>query len=122
MDKIAERVGALDSTAERTVQTAAQRSFLEPYRLGVADPAAQIEAVTQALANFGESMRTAIDESESFEDIGTSDMFTEVSRGIDYQLWLVESHRPLQHHNAASRFGRDGRIRIMAGASAAHPN
>ena len=29
----------------------------------------------------------------SFGDIDTSDLFTEVSRGIDYQLWLVESHR-----------------------------
>jgi starvation-inducible DNA-binding protein len=49
--------------------------------------------VTAALASFGESVRTAIDESEEFGDIDTSDLFTEVSRGIDQQLWLVESHR-----------------------------
>src|SRR3954468_22739514 len=36
-DKIAERAGTLGGTAEGTVQTAAQRSFLDPYRLGVAD-------------------------------------------------------------------------------------
>jgi hypothetical protein len=28
-----------------------------------------------------------------FGHIDTSDLFTEVSRGIHYQLWLVESHR-----------------------------
>jgi starvation-inducible DNA-binding protein len=94
-DKIAERAGTLGGTAEGTVQTAAQRSFLEPYRLGVADAAAHIGAVTEALATFGESVRGAIDDSDSFGDIDTSDLFTEVSRGIDYQLWLVESHRPL---------------------------
>jgi starvation-inducible DNA-binding protein len=91
-DKIAERAGTLGGTAEGTVQTAVQRSFLDPYRLGVADAAAHIEAVTAALASFGESVRNAIDESDQFGDIDTSDLFTEVSRGIDYQLWLVESH------------------------------
>jgi starvation-inducible DNA-binding protein len=94
-DKIAERAGTLGGTAEGTVQTAAQRSFLEPYRLGVADAAAHIAAVTEALATFGESVRSAIDDSDSFGDIDTSDLFTEVSRGIDYQLWLAESHRQL---------------------------
>jgi starvation-inducible DNA-binding protein len=94
-DKIAERAGTLGGTAEGTVQTAAERSFLEPYRLGVADAATHIAAVTAALASFGDSVRNAIDESDSFGDIDTSDLFTEVSRGIDYQLWLVESHRQL---------------------------
>jgi starvation-inducible DNA-binding protein len=94
-DKIAERAGTLGGTAEGTVQTAAERSFLEPYRLGVADAATHTAAVTAALASFGESVRNAIDESDSFGDIDTSDLFTEVSRGIDYQLWLVESHRQL---------------------------
>jgi starvation-inducible DNA-binding protein len=94
-DKIAERAGTLGGTAEGTVQTAAERSFLEPYRLGVADATTHIAAVTEALASFGESVRNAIDESDSFGDIDTSDLFTEISRGIDHQLWLVESHRPL---------------------------
>jgi starvation-inducible DNA-binding protein len=94
-DKIAERAGTLGGTAEGTVQTAAERSFLEPYRLGVADAGAHIAAVTAALASFGESVRNGIDESDEFGDIDTSDLFTEVSRGIDQQLWLVESHRQL---------------------------
>jgi len=94
-DKIAERAGTLGGTAEGTVQIAAERSFLEAYRLGVADEKAHIAAVTAALASFGESARNAIDESDQFGDIDTSDLFTEVSRGIDYQLWLVESHREL---------------------------
>ena len=51
--------------------------------------------MTAALASFGESVRNAIDDSDSFVDIDSSDLFTEVSRGIDYQLWLVESHKHL---------------------------
>ena len=46
-DKIAERAGTLGGTAEGTVQPAAQRSFLHPCRLRVADAAAHIAAVTE---------------------------------------------------------------------------
>jgi starvation-inducible DNA-binding protein len=49
--------------------------------------------VTTALATFGESVRNATDETASFGNADTSDVFTEISRGVDQQLWLVESHR-----------------------------
>lgn len=91
-DTIAERAGALGSTAEGTIQVAVERSFLEKYNLGVADEKAHLSAVTAALATFGDSVRKAIDGAAAFGDQDTSDVFTEVSRGIDYQLWLVESH------------------------------
>jgi starvation-inducible DNA-binding protein len=91
-DTIAERAAALGSTAEGTIQVAVDRSFLDQYKLGVADQKSHLAAVTAALAAFGDSARKAIDEAAAFGDLDTSDVFTEVSRGIDYQLWLVESH------------------------------
>lgn len=91
-DTIAERAAQLGGTAEGTVQTAAERSFLSPYELGVADEKQHIAAVADALAAFGQSVRKAIDASDGFGDKDTADLFTEVSRGVDYQLWLVESH------------------------------
>jgi starvation-inducible DNA-binding protein len=91
-DTIAERAGALGSAAEGTIQVAVKRSFLEQYKLGVADEKAHLAAVTAALAAFGDSARKAIDEAAAFGDQDTSDVFTEISRGVDYQLWLVESH------------------------------
>lgn len=91
-DTIAERVGALGGTAEGTSQTAVKKSFLKPYPLGIADSKAHIEAVTTALADFGTSTRKAIDESAGFGDADTADIFTEVSRGVDQQIWLIESH------------------------------
>jgi starvation-inducible DNA-binding protein len=91
-DTIAERAAALGGTAEGTIQVAADRSFLERYKLGVAGEKAHITAVSAALAAFGDSACKAIDEAAAFGDQDTSDVFTEVSRGIDYQLWLVESH------------------------------
>lgn len=91
-DEIAERTGALGGTAEGTVQTAAKKSFLKPYPLGIADSHAHIDALTSALAEFGKSVRKAIDESADFGDADTADLFTGVSRGIDQQIWLIESH------------------------------
>ncbi len=91
-DKIAERAAQLGGAAKGTVQTAAQRSFLSPYKLGVAGEKEHLAAVDGALASFGDSVRKAIEESAEFGDADTADLFTEVSRGVDYQLWLVESH------------------------------
>src|SRR5438445_1142604 len=56
-DTIAERAGALGGTAEGTIQTAVEHSFLQRYRLGIADAEAHVAAVTAALASFGESER-----------------------------------------------------------------
>lgn len=91
-DTIAERAAALGGIAEGTIQIAVDRSFLERYELGLDTEKAHIAAVTAALAAFGDGARKAIDEAAGFGDQDTSDVFTEVSRGIDKELWLVESH------------------------------
>jgi starvation-inducible DNA-binding protein len=91
-DTIAERAAALGGTAHGTIQVATKHSFLIPYSLGIADAKDHIFAVSGALAAFGQSARQAIDESAGYGDADTADVFTEISRGIDYQLWLVESH------------------------------
>jgi len=92
-DTIAERAGALGGAAEGTIQIAVEHSFLHRYKLGIDAAEAHVAGVTAALATFGESLRNAIDETAAFGDADTSDVFTEISRGVDQQLWLVESHR-----------------------------
>lgn len=91
-DLLAERAGALGGTAHGTIQVAAERSFLVPYDLGVADEAKHIFAVAGALAAFGQSTRETTDQMTKLGDADTADLFTEISRGTDQQLWLVESH------------------------------
>ena len=44
------------------------------------------------LAAFGQLARDAIGRSETFGDADSGDLFTEIPRRIDHQLWLVESH------------------------------
>jgi starvation-inducible DNA-binding protein len=92
-DMLAERSGALGGVAQGTVQIAAKNSFLIPYPLCIADCNAHVFAVSSALAAFGQSARAASGLAASYADADTADLFTEVSRGIDRQIWLVESHR-----------------------------
>jgi starvation-inducible DNA-binding protein len=91
-DMLAERAAGLGGTANGTVQVAAERSFLIPYPLGVADELKHLFAVSGALAAFGGSVIEAIAKSTEIEDATTADLFTEISRGIDQQLYFVESH------------------------------
>jgi starvation-inducible DNA-binding protein len=91
-DQLAERAGGLGGTAHGTVQVAAERSFLIPYPHGIADEKQHVFAVSSSLAAFGQSAREAIGAATAFGDVDTADLFTEISRGIDQQLWFVESH------------------------------
>ena len=91
-DQIAERAGGLGGMAHGTVQIAADNSFLVPYLVGVAGSHKHAFAVSAALAAFGQSVRDAAVKAMTFGDADTSDLLTEISRGIDRQLWFVESH------------------------------
>jgi starvation-inducible DNA-binding protein len=93
-DMLAERAGGLGGAAQGTIQAVAENSFLVRYALGIADVKEHTFAISAALAAFGQSAREAIDQSAKFGDVATSDLFTEISRGIDQQLWFVESHTP----------------------------
>ena len=96
-DMLAERAGGLGGTALGTIQTAASRSFLVPIGLEIADEASYVFAISGALAAFGQSTREAIGLAASYGDATTADLFTEITRGIDQQLWFLESHNAPQH-------------------------
>ncbi len=91
-DMLAERAGALGGTAHGTLQTAAKETFLKPYKLGIASEKEHIEAIASALALFGDSIRDSIGKSDDIDDPTTADLFTQISRGVDQQLWFIESH------------------------------
>ena len=84
--------GGLGGIAHGTIQVAVKSSFLIPYPLNTADENKHVFAIAGALAAFGQSVRDASQDCTAFGDADTADLFTEISRGIDQQLWLVESH------------------------------
>jgi DNA-binding ferritin-like protein (oxidative damage protectant) len=91
-DLIAERITTLGGTAFGTVRLAAEKSSLAEYPHEITDGRDHVEALSNALADFGKKIRANIDDSDDLRDKDTADIFTEVSRGIDKLLWFVEAH------------------------------
>ena len=91
-DLLAERIVQLGGIAEGTVTAAAKRSELTPYPLNILAGKDHVEALSSTLANFGRLVRMDIDNADDLDDKDTSDIFTEISRGIDKYVWFVESH------------------------------
>lgn len=100
-DTIAERAAALGGVAHGTLQAAAERSFLAPYRLEIANEHSHLSALSSAIAAFGASAREAIAKAAVIGDAVTADVFTEICRGLDSDLWLLESHSPPQTQDIA---------------------
>jgi starvation-inducible DNA-binding protein len=92
VDLIAERVVQLGGNAMGTARLAAQRSSLPEYPHGIEAGRDHVEALSSALAAFGKSVRQAIDTADDLKDADTADIFTEISRGSDKWLWMVEAH------------------------------
>jgi starvation-inducible DNA-binding protein len=92
VDLIAERIVQLGGTAEGTVRAAAKRSRLPEYPLAIASGPEQIEALSRSLAYFGQEIRKGIDQADEVGDKDTADIFTEISRSLDKDLWFVEAH------------------------------
>jgi starvation-inducible DNA-binding protein len=91
-DLIAERAVALGGVARGTLQAVSAQSQLREYPLEVGDWRAHVQSMQDALATFGRGVRKAIDDATALNDADTADLFTEISRGVDKSLWMVEAH------------------------------
>jgi starvation-inducible DNA-binding protein len=92
VDDLAERAVALGGNAIGTARSVAKASQMTEYPLQASTGREHVEAVSSALAQFGKSVRAAIDTSDELRDKDTADLFTGISRGVDKWLWFVESH------------------------------
>jgi starvation-inducible DNA-binding protein len=50
-----------------------------------------LKAVATSLANFGRHLRKSITEAAGLGDDDTADLYTQVSREVDKNLWFIES-------------------------------
>lgn len=91
-DLIAERATTLGGTADGTLRQAAAASTLTEYPTKAVEGMEAVRAVADRVAAYAASTRRAMEESEDLGDTGTSDLFTEVSRQTDKDLWFLEAH------------------------------
>jgi starvation-inducible DNA-binding protein len=92
IDLIAERAVQLGGEAEGTARMIVKRSSLSEYSAKTSQGRDHVLALTSALAAFGRLARRAIDSCDEMGDKDTADIFTEISRGVDKWLWMVEAH------------------------------
>jgi starvation-inducible DNA-binding protein len=91
-DELAERAVQLGGTAEGTTQAVGARTTMPEYPIHVVYGHEHVELVSSALAEYGKRVRTGIDAADKAGDKDTADLFTEISRGTDKDLWFVEAH------------------------------
>jgi starvation-inducible DNA-binding protein len=92
-----------DEMAERVAQLGGTATSLPPYPTDVYAIADHLAALIDRYADYGNALRANIDEADEAGDADTADLFTEVSRGIDKQLWFLEAH--VQEPTGAIRDG-----------------
>jgi starvation-inducible DNA-binding protein len=74
------------------VRMSAAGSRLPEYPLDAVECRQHLEALVVRFAGLAKTSRAAIDSASDFGDANTADVFTEVSRGLDKQLWFLEAH------------------------------
>ncbi len=91
VDLVAERVVQLGGVALGTRQEVTRTSKMKPYPIDIADGHDHVEALSNAIASCGKGVRHSIDETDKLEDADSTDILTEISRGLDKWLWFVEA-------------------------------
>ncbi|MFT0891614.1 DNA starvation/stationary phase protection protein Dps [Pseudochelatococcus sp. G4_1912] len=91
-DTIAERLTALGGIAHGTVQAAAEGTKLKAYPLQITDGLEHVDYLARSFAEVAKGTRKAIATTDEAGDLATSDVFTEVTRALDKDLWFLEAH------------------------------
>jgi starvation-inducible DNA-binding protein len=92
IDTIAERATTLGGTALGTTRMAAANSSLPEYPLDVVDGLDHVRALIDRYGGYANAVRQSIEDADKLGDADTADLFTEVSRTVDKDLWFLEAH------------------------------
>jgi starvation-inducible DNA-binding protein len=92
VDVIAERITGLGGTAFGTTQHIAKATQLRAYPLDIFAINDHIEHLAHNIATLGEITRNNIDATDELDDFGTNDLYIDLIRFLDKQLWFLEAH------------------------------
>jgi starvation-inducible DNA-binding protein len=91
-DLIAERAVQLGGVAHGTARIAAKTSSIPEYDLDAVKGEEHVHALVERLSKLANASRDAIDQADKLGDKATSDVFTEIVRATDKDLWFIEAH------------------------------
>ena len=92
IDLIAERAVQLGGIANSTAHVVTTWAHMPENDAQSASGLDYVQVLSGALALFGKIAREAIVKSNELGDAVSADIFTEISRGVEKWLWMVEAH------------------------------
>jgi starvation-inducible DNA-binding protein len=91
-DVIAERAATLGGYATGAVRLSAARSQLPEYDLRVVDGKHHIRTLVDRYSEYNRLVRRAVQEAGEHNDPAMEDLYTEVLRATELDMWFLESH------------------------------
>lgn len=91
-DVIAERAATLGGYATGTVRQSAEHSKLPEYDVRAVDGKHHIKTLVDRYSEYTRLIRDAVNEAEKVDDPATEDVYTEILRGTELDMWFLESH------------------------------
>lgn len=91
-DTIAERITALGGVARGTARQVATHSGLPEYNTEAVSGEQHLRTLIHNLSHHANTVRVAIDEADKLGDRDAADLFTQISRDLDKDLWFLEAH------------------------------
>ena len=91
-DLVAERIVVLGGVARGTARTAATQSTLPEYPSASMDGPAHVRALVERVAPYATALRDNITLAADVEDAGSAALYTDISRGVDQQLSVLDAH------------------------------
>lgn len=92
VDLLAERAVMLGGYANGTVRMAARASDLPEFPTDITSGLDYVEALVERWSAYANAIRAAIDTADEAGDATTADLFTEISRQADMDLWFQQAH------------------------------
>jgi starvation-inducible DNA-binding protein len=92
VDKIAERATALGGYAMGTARMAGANSKLPEYPREAIEGRQHLEALIERWSRYTAENRRSLDAASNEDDQATADLFTEIARVVDKDLWFLEAH------------------------------
>jgi starvation-inducible DNA-binding protein len=91
-DLLAERIAVLGGVVTGTTRTVAAQSSLPEYPETLVAGDAHLVALAERFAYYATVMRSGITLAADVEDAGSAALYTDISRGVDKRLWVLEAY------------------------------
>lgn len=91
-DVVAERIAALGGGVMGTARMAVTLSQLPEYPYALVKGSDHVGALVERFAHYAAVVRGGITSAADVEDAGSAAVYTDISRGVDKQLWILEAH------------------------------